>query len=63
MGILSEVLVHGEITATTLCAKLTCCHAIHQIDTLWVHSMATLCNSCRQVFWCQVLLLSEQYIE
>ena len=31
MGILSEMLVHGDITATTSCAKLTCRHAIHQI--------------------------------
>ena len=36
MGILSEMLVHGDITATTSCAKLTCCHAIHQIGACFV---------------------------
>ena len=35
MGILSEMLMHGDITATTPCAKLTCRHAIHQIGALW----------------------------
>ena len=39
MGILSEMLVHGDITATTSCAKLTCPHAIHQIGALWAHSI------------------------
>ena len=39
MEILSEMLVHGDITATTSCAKLTCRHAIHQIGALWVHSI------------------------
>ena len=34
MGILSEMLVHGDITATTLCGKLTCRHAIHQIGSI-----------------------------
>ena len=34
MGILSEMLVHGDITATTSCAKLTCRHTIHQIGSL-----------------------------
>ena len=35
MGIFSEMLVCGDITVTT---KLTCCHAVNQIGTLWLHS-------------------------
>ena len=51
MGILSEMLVHGDIIATTLCAKLTCCHAIHQIGALWVHSiLQQLLYSCSRYF-------------
>ena len=47
MGILSEMLVHGDITATTLCGKLTCRHAIHQIGALWVNSIwQQLLHSC-----------------
>ena len=51
MGILSEMLVHGDIAATTSCAKPTCRHAIHQISALWVHSIwQQLLYSCSKYF-------------
>ena len=37
-GIFPEMLVCGDITVTTSSTKLTCCHAVDQIGTLWVHS-------------------------
>ena len=32
-----EMLVCGDITATTSCTKLTRRHAVYQIGTLWLH--------------------------
>ena len=34
MGIISEMLVCGDITVTS-CTKLTCHYAVHQIGTVW----------------------------
>ena len=57
MGILSEMLVHGDITATTSCTKLTCRHAIHQIGSiLYGNSYYTVVASI-------LVLLAEQYTE
>ena len=48
MGIHSEMLVRRDIIA---CAKLTCCHDIHQIGVLWVHSIwQQLLYSCSRYF-------------
>ena len=45
------MLVHGDIAATTSCAKLTCTHTIHQIGALWVHSVwQQLLYSCSRYF-------------
>ena len=38
MGIFPEMLVCGDITVTTSCIKLTHCHAVDQIGTLWLQS-------------------------
>ena len=38
VGIISQMLVCGDIRTTTSCAKLTCHHAVHQIGALCVSS-------------------------
>ena len=51
MGIFPEMLVCGDITATTSCTKLTRRHAVHQIGTLWLHSTwQQLLYSCSKYF-------------
>ena len=51
MGIFLEMLVCGDITATTSCTKLTCRHAVDQIGTLWLHSTwQQLLYSCSKYF-------------
>ena len=42
---------NGDITVTTLCTKLTCCHAVDWIGTLWFHSTwQQLLYSCNKYF-------------
>ena len=36
MAILPEMLVCGDITVTTSCTKLTCCHAVDHADWYFV---------------------------
>ena len=51
MGIFPEMLVCGDITVTTSCTKLTRCHAVDQIGTLWLHSTwQQLLYSCSKYF-------------
>ena len=68
MGIFPEMLVCGDITVTTLCAKLTHRHAVDQISTLWLHftwQQLLYSTSCSKYFgakrcfllnntWCKI---------
>ena len=48
MGIFLEMLVCEDITVTI---KPTCCHAVNQIGTLWLHSIwQQLLYSCSKYF-------------